>query len=80
MKIDDIKAIAEIVAANDLSELKFESEGVTLEIKRGCSAVVTAPVVAAAPVAAMAPAAAPAAAGEESLSAKKHLGFFRLPV
>lgn len=61
MKIDDIKAIAEIVAANDLSELKFESEGVTLEIKRGCSAVVTAPVVAAAPVAAMAPAAAPAA-------------------
>jgi acetyl-CoA carboxylase biotin carboxyl carrier protein len=61
MKIDDIKAIAEIVAANDLSELKFESEGVTLEIKRGCSAVVTAPVVAAAPVAAAAPAAAPAA-------------------
>ena len=58
MKIDDIKAIAEIVAANDLAELKLERDGFTLEIKRGSSAVVAAPVsvIAPAPVAAAAPA------------------------
>lgn len=63
MKIDEIKAIAEIVAANDLTELKLEQDGFTLEIKRGGSATVVAaaPVaVAAAPV----PAAAPVAAAE----------------
>ena len=65
MKIDDIKAIAEIVAANDLAELKLEREGFTLEIKRGSTVVAAAPVAVAAPVAAAAPApaaAAPAAA------------------
>ena len=64
MKIDEIKAIAEIVAANDLAELKLERDGFTLEIKRGSSAVVAAPVsvIAPAPVAAPAPAPAPAAA------------------
>ena len=63
MKIDEIKAIAEIVAANDLAELKLEREGFTLEIKRGSSAVVAAPVsvIAPAPVA-TAPATAPAPA------------------
>ena len=48
MKIDDIKAIAEIVAANDLAELKLERDGFTLEIKRGSAAVIAAPAVAAA--------------------------------
>ena len=65
MKIDEIKAIAEIVAANDLAELKLEREGFTLEIKRGSTVVAAAPVAVAAPVAAVAPApaaAAPAAA------------------
>ena len=61
MKIDDIKAIAEIVAANDLAELKLEREGFTLEIKRGSTVVAAAPVAVAAPVAAAA-APAPAAA------------------
>ena len=42
MKIDEIKAIAEIVAANDLAELKLEREGFSLEIKRG-GTVVAAP-------------------------------------
>lgn len=67
MKIDEIKAIAEIVAANDLTELKLEQEGFSLEIKRGGTATIVAAapaaVAAAAPVA---PAAAPAAAVAES--------------
>lgn len=62
MKIDDIKAIAEIVAANDLAELKLEREGFTLEIKRGSTVVAAAPVAVAAPVVAAAPAPAAAAA------------------
>ncbi len=64
MKIDEIKAIAEIVAANDLAELKLEREGFTLEIKRGSAAVISAPVsmIAPAPAPVAAPAAAPAPA------------------
>lgn len=62
MKIDEIKAIAEIVAANDLAELKLEREGFTLEIKRGSTVVAAAPVAVAAPVVAAAPAPAAAAA------------------
>ena len=63
MKIDEIKAIAEIVSANDLTELKLESEGFTLEIKRGAvqlPAVAPVSMVAAAPAVQAAPA-APAA-------------------
>lgn len=62
MKVDEIKAIAEIVAANDLSELKLEADGFTLEIKRGGAVVAAAPVAVAAPVAPVAAAPAPAAA------------------
>ena len=63
MKIDEIKAIAEIVAANDLSELKLEQEGFSLEIKRGGIVTVAAAPVNVAPAAvSAAPAAAPAAA------------------
>lgn len=66
MKIDDIKAIAEIVSANDLSELKLESEGFSLEIKRGTVQTVAAAPVnvvpAVHPAAVHAAAAAPAAA------------------
>ena len=63
MKIDEIKAIAEIVAANDLAELKLEREGFSLEIKRGGNTVVAAaPVSVIAPAPAAAAAAAPAAA------------------
>lgn len=63
MKIDEIKAIAEIVAANDLAELKLERDGFTLEIKRGSTVVAAAPVAVAVPAPAAAPAAvAPAAA------------------
>ena len=74
MKIDEIKAIAEIVAANDLAEFKLEREGFTLEIKRGGSAVVAAPVsvIAPAPVAAApAPVAAAAAAAPAADNAKR---------
>lgn len=65
MKIDEIKAIAEIVSANDLTELKLESEGFTLEIKRG---TVQLPAVAPVSMVAAAPAvqAAPAAPAAES--------------
>ncbi len=63
MKIDQIKAIAEIVSANELTELKLESEGFTLEIKRGASVVAAvAPTVVAAPAPVAAPAAEPGAA------------------
>ena len=75
MKIDEIKAIAEIVAANDLAELKLEREGFTLEIKRGSAAVISAPVSmiapAPAPVAAPAAAPAPAAAAPAADTAKR---------
>ena len=75
MKIDEIKAIAEIVAANDLAELKLEHEGFTLEIKRGSAAVISAPVSmiapAPAPVAAPAAAPAPAAAAPAADTAKR---------
>ena len=75
MKIDEIKAIAEIVAANDLAELKLEREGFTLEIKRGSAAVISAPVSmiapAPAPVAAPAVAPAPAAAAPAADTAKR---------
>ena len=73
MNIDEIKAIAEIVAANDLAEFKLEREGFTLEIKRGSSTVVAAPVsmIAPAPVAAPAPAAAAPAAAPAADNAKR---------
>ena len=67
MKVEEIKTIVELMAANDLTEFKIESEGCNLCIKRGSTApvpvAIAAPVhaVAAAPVAAAAPAAAPAA-------------------
>ncbi len=69
MKIEDIKTIAEIVAANDLAELKLEIEGCTLEIKRGgavVAAVAPVSVAAPVPVAAPAPAAAPAATAADN--------------
>ena len=73
MKIDEIKAIAEIVAANDLAELKLEREGFTLEIKRGANTLVAAaPAVMAMPAPAAVPAApAPAAAPAAESNAKR---------
>ena len=73
MNIDEIKAIAEIVAANDLAEFKLEREGFTLEIKRGSAAVVAAPVsvIAPAPVAAAAAPAPAAAAAPAADTAKR---------
>ena len=71
MKIDDIKAIAEIVAANDLAELKLERDGFTLEIKRGSAAVIAAPVSMVAPAPVAAPAAAPAAAAPAAPAANR---------
>lgn len=72
MKIEEIKAIAEIVAANDLAELKLEREGFTLEIKRGASTVVAAaPVSVAMPAPAAAPVAAPVAAPAAESNAKR---------
>ena len=68
MKIDEIKAIAEIVAANDLTELKFEGEGFSLEIKRGGTVIAAAPVAVAAAAAAPAPAAAPAEAAAKRVT------------
>ena len=61
MKVEEIKTIVELMAANDLTEFKIESEGCNLCIKRGSTAPV--PVAIAAPVHAVAaaPAAAPAA-------------------
>ena len=68
MNIEEIKAIAEIVSANDLAELKFEQDGVKLQIKRGAKTVVTAAPamgVAAPSVLPAAPAATPAAPAAE---------------
>ena len=85
MKIDEIKAIAEIVAANDLTELKLEQDGFTLEIKRGGTATVVAaaPVaVAAAPAPAAAPvaaAAAPAAVSRETIDSPLVGTVYRAP-
>ncbi len=60
MKIDEIKAVAEIVAANDLAELKLESEGFILQIKRGPKTVVTNTTVSGASLSAPVQTAAPA--------------------
>ena len=85
MKIDEIKAIAEIVAANDLAELKLEREGFTLEIKRGSTVVAAAPVAVAAPVAAApapaaaAPAAAPAPANRVTIDSPLVGTLYRAP-
>ena len=85
MKIDEIKAIAEIIAANDLTELKLEQDGFTLEIKRGGTATVVAaaPVaVAAAPAPAAAPvaaAAAPAAVSRETIDSPLVGTVYRAP-
>lgn len=69
MKVEEIKTIVELMAANDLTEFKIESEGCNLCIKRGSSAPVPVAIAAPAPVmaapaavAAPVPAAAPAAA------------------
>ena len=53
MKVDEIKTIVQLMAENDLTEFKIESEGYNLCIKRGNTAVpatvaVPAPAVAAA--------------------------------
>ena len=66
MKVEEIKTIVQLMAENDLTEFKIESEEYNLCIKRGGSAVPVAvaapvPAVVAAPAAAV-PAAAPAAA------------------
>lgn len=69
MKVDEIKTIVELMAENDLTEFKIESEEYNLCIKRGGAAAPVAvmpapvvPVAAAAPAAPAAAAAAPAAA------------------
>ena len=65
MDIDKIKAIAELMSANDLTEFKIEAEDLHLSIKRGSEAPAVMPQMIQAPT--MAPpvtAAAPAASGE----------------
>ena len=72
MKVEEIKTIVELMAANDLTEFKIESDGCNLCIKRGSSvpvAIAAAPapvaVAAPAPVAAAAPAPAAAASAPD---------------
>lgn len=60
MKIEDIKAIVEMMAEHDLSEFKIEAEDMHLCIKRGPDGTVV-PQVISAPAVAAPPAAAPAA-------------------
>lgn len=50
MKVEEIKTIVELMAANDLTEFKIESEGCNLCIKRGSSAPVPVAIAAPAPV------------------------------
>ena len=64
MDIDKIKAIAELMSANDLTEFKIEAEDLHLSIKRGSEAPSVIPQMIQAP--AMAPAAAPATASAAS--------------
>lgn len=65
MKVEEIKTIVKLMAENDLTEFKIESQEYNLCIKRGGAApapvAVAAPVAAAPAAAAPAPAAAPAA-------------------
>ena len=64
MKVEEIKTIVELMAANDLTEFRIESEGCNLCIKRGGAAPVPVAVAAPAPmpVAVAQPAAAAASA------------------
>ena len=61
MKVEEIKTIVELMAANDLTEFKIESEGCNLCIKRGG--------VAAVPVAVAAPAPMPVAVAQPAVAA-----------
>ena len=61
MKIEEIKMIVELMAANDLTEFKIESDGSNLCIKRGGAAAV--------PVAAPAPVSMPVAVAQPAASA-----------
>lgn len=70
MKVEEIKTIVELMAANDLTEFKIESEGCNLCIKRGSTAPVPVAIAAPAPVmAAPAAVAAPAAAAPAASAA-----------
>ena len=61
MKVEEIKTIVELMAANDLTEFKIESEGCNLCIKRGGAAPV--------PVAVAAPAPIPVAVAQSAVAA-----------
>lgn len=72
MKVEEIKTIVKLMAENDLTEFKIESQEYNLCIKRGgapapvaVAAPVAAPVVPVAAPAVAAPAAAPAAAAPD---------------
>ena len=58
MKVDEIKTIVQLMAENDLTEFKIESEEYNLCIKRGGAAVAPVAAAAPAPVAVAAPVAA----------------------
>ena len=62
MKVEEIKTIVELMAANDLTEFKIESEGCNLCIKRGGAVVAAAAVPAVAAAAPVQPAVAAAPA------------------
>jgi acetyl-CoA carboxylase biotin carboxyl carrier protein len=68
MKIEEIKAIVELMSQHDLTEFKIEAEECNLCIRRGSAVAVAAPVALAAPAVAApavsAPAAVPAAPAE----------------
>ena len=72
MKVDEIKAIVQLMSNNDLTEFKIEAEDMRLCIKRGSkegTAVTVPQVIHAAPMAAPAPAAAPTAPAAAEASA-----------
>lgn len=72
MKIEDVKAIIDLMAENDLSEFELEENGVRILLKKGSSGTVAAPV----PVAASAQ---PSAGQEEEAEPETGLEEIKAP-
>ena len=70
MDIDKIKAIAELMSANDLTEFKIEAEEMHLSIKRGSETAAIMPQMIQAPAIAQPATVAPAAPADSSAPAE----------
>jgi len=82
MDIESIKAVLELVADTDISELEYEDDDVRIAVRRGAPAgaptYMAAPMMAA-PSAASGPAAAPVGAGGKTVESPFVGTFYRAP-